>query len=142
MSGDELEWRIPLMREEVDVEKAVVVTDRLRVSTIVEEKPATVEGTIERGDVVMERVSVERAVAQVPEPRREGDTLIVSIVEERLVVEKRLFVIEELHITTTTRTEHFSVAETVRTMRAEIDHNSPSSATDPSPATKGSGSES
>ncbi|RZI54312.1 MAG: DUF2382 domain-containing protein, partial [Pseudomonas sp.] len=37
----------------------------------------------------------------IPAPRQEGDTLIISVVEEVLVAEKRLFLKEELHITQT-----------------------------------------
>ncbi len=129
MANDDTQRTVPLFEEQLNVGKAAVVTDRLRISTIVEERPVTIDSTIERGDLNVERVAVERAVAQAPEPRQEGDILIVSIVEERLVVEKRLFVVEELRITRTTTTEQVSVSETVRTMRATIDRLHPASET-------------
>ena len=129
MSQGDSERTIPLYQEHVSVQKAEAVTDRLRVMTHVEERYIVVEEDVERGQLMVERVAIERPVSQAPEPRQEGDTLIVSIVEERLVVEKRLFVIEELRITRTTATEHVSIPETVRTMRATVEH------TDPSPPT-------
>ena len=119
--GDD-ERTIPLYQEHVSIEKTEAVTDRLRVSTRVEERVVLVEEDVERGHLTVERVAVERAVSQAPEPRQEGDTLIVSVVEERLVVEKRLFVVEELRITRTGTTEHVSQTETVRTMRATVEH--------------------
>jgi uncharacterized protein (TIGR02271 family) len=125
------ERTIPLYQEHIDVEKAEAVTDRLRVTTHVEERPVLIEDDVERGRLTVERLAVERAVTQAPEPRQEGDTLIVSVVEERLVVEKRLFVVEELRITRTATTERVSVAETVRTMRATVEHADPAT----SPAT-------
>jgi len=43
-------------------------------------------------------VPVGRVVSEAPQTRQEGDTLIVPILEEVLVVEKRLMLKEELHI--------------------------------------------
>lgn len=121
MHDDDRGQTIPLFEEQMRVDKAQVVTDRLRVSTTVDEHPVLIEELVERGDLQVERVAVDRAVAQAPEPRQEGDTLIVSIVEERLVVEKRLFVIEELRITRTSTTERVAIRDTIRTMRATIE---------------------
>lgn len=122
------ERSIPLYDEQIDVAKIEAVTDRVRVSTHVDERDVLIEDTVERGSVSVERITVERAVAEAPEPRREGDTLIVSVVEERLVVEKRLFVIEELRITRTSTTEHVAIPHSVRTMRATVERADPASA--------------
>jgi uncharacterized protein (TIGR02271 family) len=129
MAQGSTERTIPLYQEEIGIEKAEVVTDRLRVSTHVDERDVLIEEEVERGLLSVERVAVERPVAQAPAPRQEGDTLIVSIVEERLVVEKRLFVVEEMRITRTAITERVSLTETVRTMRATVEHAEPSPAT-------------
>ena len=111
-----------------------MVTDRLRVSTRIEERPVLIEDVVERGNLSVARVAVERAVSEAPAPREEGSTLIVSIVEERLFVEKRLFVVEELHITRTTTTERVAIPETVRTMRATVERAPVSEATPSSQA--------
>lgn len=113
---------IPLYEEQLDIGKVQAITDRVHVSTHVDERTVLIEETIERGDLTIERVAVDRAVTETPEPRQEGDTLIVSLVEERLVVEKRLFVVEELRITRRSTTEHVTIPETVRTMRATVEH--------------------
>ena len=129
MPQDDSERTIPLYQEHVSIEKTEAVTDSLRVSTHAEEHVVLVEENVERGHLSIERVAIERAVLEAPEPRQEGDTLIVSVVEERLVVEKRLFVIEEVRITRTSTTEYVSQTETVRTMRATVEHAEPSPAT-------------
>ena len=129
MQDDDPERTIPLFEEQLHVGKADVVTDEVRVTTSVEERAVLIEEDVERGDLHVERIVVERAVAEAPEPRQDGDTLIVSIVEERIVVEKRLFVIEELRITRTTTTEHVTIPETVRTMRASVERLQSSSIT-------------
>ena len=122
MPSDTPDKAIPLFEERVHVRKSDIVTDEVLVTTSVEERPVLIEEEIERGDLRVERIAVERAVAHAPEPRQDGDTLIVSVVEERLFVEKRLFVIEELHVTRTTTTERITIPETVRTMHATVEH--------------------
>jgi hypothetical protein len=47
----------------------------------------------------IERVQVDRIVAEQPMQRQEGDTLVLPVVEEVLVVEKRLMLREEIRIT-------------------------------------------
>ena len=88
-----------------------------------------IEDSVERSDLHVERIPVDRLVTEAPPPRQEGDTLIVSIVEERLVVEKRLYVIEEVRITRTSTTEQIAIPETVRVMHAAVERNDPSSST-------------
>ena len=122
--GDD-ERTISLHEEQVAVTKVEAITDYLRVSTHVDEREILVEDVVERGGLTIERIVVDRAVTQAPEPRQEGDTLIVAVVEERLVVEKRLFVVEELRITRTSTTEHVAIPATVRSMRATVEQASP-----------------
>ena len=93
MSSDPIDQAVALASEHLSIAKATVVTDLLRMSTVVQERPVTVESTIGRRDLLVERVTVERPVAAAPEPREQGDTLIISTGEERLVRDKRLFVV-------------------------------------------------
>ena len=58
----------------------------------------TVEAPVMEERIVVERVAQDRMVDRIPEPRREGDTLIVPCVEEVVTVEKRLWLREELHV--------------------------------------------
>ena len=129
MSHSDDDRTIPLYEERIEVRKSAVVSDQVRVRTSVDERSVLVEDDLERGGLQIERIAVDRPVATAPEPRQEGDTLVVSVVEERLVVEKRLFVIEEVRITRTSTTEHVAIPETVRTMRATIDRTDQPSST-------------
>lgn len=70
--------------------------------------------------VIEEEVSVERRelneyvdVAP-PAVRQEGDVTIVSVVKEVLVVEKRLMLVEELHITKNKKETVVPVKETLK----------------------------
>lgn len=50
-------------------------------------------------DVDVQRVAINQVVESVPDTRIEGDTTIIPVVEEILVVEKRLVLREEVRIT-------------------------------------------
>lgn len=91
---------IPIVEESALVTKRVVPTGRVRVNTVVEERSEMVRADLEREAVEVERVAVNREIDSVPDVRREGDVMIVPVVEEVLVIEKRLVLKEELRIHT------------------------------------------
>ena len=109
---------IPVLRETIRVSKREVETGRVIVHKTVTERDEAVEMLLKRTDVSVERVPVNRVVSEAPGSRQEGDTLIIPILEEVLVVEKRLVLKEELHIRkdNSERTVH----ETVRLRSEEV----------------------
>ncbi len=91
---------VPVSREEVEVSTRVVDTGRgVRVSKTVTEHPEEIRETLWQEEVDVRRVAVDRVVAEAPPSRYEGDVLVVPVLEEILVVEKRYRIREELHIT-------------------------------------------
>jgi stress response protein YsnF len=72
--------------------------DRVLVKTTVQERTEFADLDLLIGDAVIERVSINRVVEKAPAIREEGDTIIVPILEEIMVVEKRLVLKEEIHI--------------------------------------------
>ena len=82
------------------------VTGTVRVDVVTHTTDQTVEGTLHGEDVDIRHVPVERWVDGPVPPRQDGDTTIISLVEEVAVVERRLRVFEEIHLTrkSTTRT--------------------------------------
>jgi stress response protein YsnF len=119
---DDLTLRVPIFEESVTVDKVAVKTDALRVRTSVDQREVLVEDVVDRAILRVERVSVDRAVDVAPPPREEGATTIISLIEERLVVEKRLFVVEEIHITREQTQERVAIPVSLRTTRATIEH--------------------
>ena len=120
MHPDDEMTRVPIIEEQVVVEKIEAVTDRIRVSTTVDTREVLVEDTVSRGNLTFERMTMNREVSEAPPPREEGDLLVISVVEERLV--KRLFVVEEVRIRQTTTNEAVSLPTTLRSMRATVEH--------------------
>lgn len=119
------EERIPIVQEEVAVGKREVETGRVRVHTVVDEEQVNCTELLERDVVEIERVPVGREVTQAPLPFEEGDVLVIPIIEERLVVEKRLVVVEEVRIRRRQVTEESAIPVTRRVMRAEIERSAP-----------------
>ncbi|RZL18250.1 MAG: DUF2382 domain-containing protein [Sphingomonas sp.] len=130
MISDADEVRVPLVEERVQVEKVEVETDRVRVRTVVDEHSEIIEQVLQTGRLDVRHIPLDQEVAEAPAPRQDGDTLIVSIVEERLV--KRLFLVEEVHITQSSHAEAVRVPVSLRRMRAVVEQD----AADPSPTGK------
>ncbi len=119
--SDRRDQRIPIVEERPVVAKREVPVERVRVRTAVDTREALVEGNLQLEALEVERRPAERPVDAVPPPREEGDATIISIVEERAVVTKQLFVVEELVIRRRATAEPFSVPVTLRRTRAEVE---------------------
>jgi uncharacterized protein (TIGR02271 family) len=87
-----------LLAEELAVAKEEVETGRVRISTRTHEREALVDENLALERVEIETVPVGLQIDAVPEVRQEGDTTIIPIVEEILVVERRLMLKEEIRI--------------------------------------------
>lgn len=89
---------LPLLEETLAVSKRRVVTGKVRISTRTVRTDETAEIALERSLVDVTRVPVGRVVEAMPEVRVEGDTTIMPVVEERLVLVKQLVLVEEVHV--------------------------------------------
>lgn len=90
---------IPVVAETLHVGKREVEAGRVRVTKVVSEREELVEQLLRKEEFEIERVAVGREVSGPVEVRHEGETLIIPLVEEVLVVEKRLVLREELRVT-------------------------------------------
>ncbi len=112
---------VPLMEETLRVTKREVVTGGVRLTKRVTEREETVDEALLRADVQVERVPINQVVTEAPQARQEGSTLVVPILEEILVVEKRLMLKEEVRITRTQTEVHQPQAVTLRSEEAVIE---------------------
>jgi uncharacterized protein (TIGR02271 family) len=97
-SGTDTVLVVPVIAEELAVQKRTVETGKVRITKVIHEREAVVDEPLFGEEVVVERVPVQRVVDGPIPVRFEGDTVVVSILEEVLVVEKRLLLKEELRI--------------------------------------------
>ncbi|MFC0409168.1 DUF2382 domain-containing protein [Roseomonas elaeocarpi] len=120
MSVDDPAEVVPVAEEHVLVTKRVVETGRVRVSLKTEEVTEAVRETLHGRRVEIEHVPIDREVDRVPGTREEDGVLIVPVVEEVLVVEKRLVLKEEIRIRTLDTTEVVDVPVTRRVQAATV----------------------
>src|SRR4051812_47831212 len=89
---------IPLMEERLSIAKRQVESGRVRVHVTVEEREETATEQLVRDELQIEHVPKNMRLTEVPRVRLEGNTTIVPVVKEVLVVEKALMLVEEIHI--------------------------------------------
>lgn len=112
---------LPIVEERATISKEIVETGRVRITTHVERRQQLISEALQHRDVVVERVAIGEVVETAPEIRLDGDILIYPIVEEILVVEKRLVLKEELRISRKTRVEVVDREVTLRSVHADIE---------------------
>lgn len=112
---------IPIIQEEAHVTKRVVETEHVRVQTSLAEDNVVIRDDLRREHVEVTRVPIDREVAEAPSIRTEGDVTIVPVLEERLIVEKRLFLVEELHLRRTVAHERVELPATLRRTHVEVE---------------------
>lgn len=110
---------IPVIQEQATVRKRIVETGRVKISKSVREYEEVVDIPHVYEKVEIERVPVNKFVEIAPKVRNEGETTIIPVLEERFVMEKRLFLVEELHIRKD-RTETHQ-PQTVKVLKEEVD---------------------
>lgn len=119
-------FAVPIVEERVTVGARKVERGKVRIIKTVREEQQSVEQPLLREEVDVERVPREEFVDGMAEPRHEGETLVIPIYEEVIVVEKRLMLREEVRVTRrrTERTEAVPVTvrrEEVRVERVEAE---------------------
>jgi uncharacterized protein (TIGR02271 family) len=112
---------IPLVEEEARVEKHTRTTGRVRIRTEVDEVEQLVAADLMEEKVEVERVPVDRIVEAPPPVRTEGDVTIVPVLEEVLIVEKRLVLKEELRIRRSRSQETEEIPVRLRKQRAVVE---------------------
>lgn len=97
---------IPVVQEELRVETRAVATGKVLVRKTVQVREEVVDLPLATEELEVRRVAINRVVAATSPIRQEGDTTIIPVFEEVLVVEKRLLLKEEVHLVRRRREEH------------------------------------
>lgn len=112
---------LQVLEETVTVSTRRRVTGGVRVGTRTDTVEATAEIDLDRYAVEITRVPVGRVVEEAPTARAVGDTTIIPVVEERLVLVKQLFLMEELHVRHVLQRETVAETVTLRRQRAVVE---------------------
>jgi len=111
---------IPLLAEEIAVSKQVVATGRVQVSRVTHEREQLIDELLAHETVEIDRTPIGRQVDTMPAIRDEGDTLVIPIVEEVLVIERRLLLKEEVRVRRVRSTERHQESVTLRHHEAVV----------------------
>ena len=111
---------VPLHAEEVSVAKRRAVTGQVKIGTVTRETEQLVEELLEHEHVEIERIAIGREVDKAPAVREEGDTLIIPILEEIVVVERRLVLKEEVRVRRTREKKPYQERVVIRKQEAVI----------------------
>ena len=126
LAETDAETIVPVIEETAHIEKRITETGIVRVRKVVREHEERIVTPLLRESVTVERVPINRPVEGAPpEARDEGDTRIIPVFEEILVVEKRLMLVEEIHIRRVQTTQDETQSVTLRRDEAVIERDEP-----------------
>ncbi len=122
-SGSQTQLRLPVVEEALRVDSRVVDTGRgVRLRKSVSEQEKMVDLPLLRDELAIEHVAVGQVVADAPPHiRYEGDTLVVPVLEEVLVVQKQLLLKEEVRITRLRRPVHAPQSVTLKSEQVTVE---------------------
>lgn len=112
---------LPVVEEQAAILKRKVLTEGVRVRTVVSEREAVVDEPLASEEVEVERVVLDRWVDAPIPVRQDGDTTVITLMEEVVVVEKRLRATEELRLTKRRSLRHEPQTVTLRREEAVIE---------------------
>jgi uncharacterized protein (TIGR02271 family) len=118
--GNGQELVIPVVEEVATVQKRAVEAGTVEIRKTVHERTEVIDVPLHSEEVEIERVNVNRIVDEPVQVRHEGDTMIIPLLEEVLVVEKKLVLREEVHVKRVRKEVHESREVTLREERVEV----------------------
>jgi uncharacterized protein (TIGR02271 family) len=113
--------KIAVVEETAAVDKVQKVTGIVRAKTEVREDTVVVDEPLLAEQVTIERVPMDRWVDHPVSVRQEGDTTIIPVVEEVVVLEKRLKLVEEVRVTKQQITRHEPQNVTLRRQNVVVE---------------------
>jgi uncharacterized protein (TIGR02271 family) len=113
--------QIAVVEETAVVDKIRKVTGIVRARTEMHEETVTVDEPLLTEQVSIERVPMDRWIDHPVSVRQEGETTIIPVVEEVVVLEKRLKLVEEVRVTKQQITKHEPQNVTLRRQNVVVE---------------------
>lgn len=88
-----------VLQEQVNIDKKVVESGKVILHKKINEENQNVEVPYSYEEVEIKRVTINKYVAEAPAVRYEGNSTIIPVVREVAVIEKKLLLVEEVHVT-------------------------------------------
>jgi uncharacterized protein (TIGR02271 family) len=121
LGRDTEEVVLPLYAEDVSITRRMVERGAVRIHVQTKTHEHLVDEALTHARVEIERIAIGRPIDAVPPVRMEGDTIVISVVEEVLVVERRLILKEEIRLQRVQTTERYCQSVILREQEAVIE---------------------
>lgn len=113
---------VPLLEERASIDKRTVTTGKVRVVTHTETVEELVRAVLEGEEADVSTVELDQTVSgSAPRIRTEDGVTIIPVLEEILVVEKRLVLKREIRIRTRSTSETVEIPVSLRKQRATVE---------------------
>lgn len=90
---------IPVVEEHLKIDKQLVETGFVRISKKVHEEEVPVQIPFFTEEVEVEHVAINKYIeSEFPQIRYEGDKVIIPVLKEEVIIQKRTLLVEELHV--------------------------------------------
>lgn len=118
---------IPVVEERATVRTRARITGTLRARTVTHEHEQAIDADLSVEALDVQRVPMDRFVDHPIPDRQEGDTTIISVIEEVAVLTVRLKLVEEVRITRHTSTRKATERVTLRRQDVIVERGQPPS---------------
>ena len=114
---------VPLVDERLEVQKQWVQSGEVVVRKSTQTSQQTIPVELQHEEVQIDRVPVNRPLAygEQTQPWWDGEVMVVPVVEEEIVVSKRLVLREEVRISKRKVSRQETVSDTIRSQQVDID---------------------
>jgi uncharacterized protein (TIGR02271 family) len=119
--------RFPLHVEEISVSRREIKKANVQVALVTGTREQLIDEELTHVRVEIERVPIDRTVEVAPPTRQEGDITIIPIVEEIVVVERRLVLKEEVRVRRVSTKEQHQETVVLRQQEAVVTREEPDS---------------
>lgn len=127
---------VPLHEEEISVSRREIKKANVQVALVTGTREQLIDEELTQVRVEIERVPIDRVVDVVPPIRQEGDITIIPVVEEIVVVERRLVLKEEVRVRRVSTKEQHQETVVLRQQEAVVTREEPDSQSQAPPPTE------
>ena len=117
---DKQDLHLPILKEELDIQRKRNITGVVRLDKTVSTTEAVVEEQLLKESISVEHVPINRYVDEIASTRQEGDTTIIPVMEEIVIVTKQLVLKEEIRITRRREQTHHHEIVPLRAEQVEV----------------------
>lgn len=90
---------IPVLEEEIKITKKIIETGHVNISKKINENTESFEIPLAEEEIVVKRIPKNELIDTLPPASRyEGEVMIIPVLKEVAVIEKRIMLVEEIHV--------------------------------------------